>query len=76
VTSSTNFRRAVFCGAQAASFAIGQNNTDGQMNWVEEMFDYGNQLGVSAGMIWGMKKMVFNSADFGTLVLSSYAPAL
>lgn len=67
-------RRAVFCGAQAASMAYGQDGGPNQMSWVEELFDYGNQLGVSAGMIAGMKKSVFNSADFGTIVVSSYAP--
>jgi hypothetical protein len=34
-----------------------------------------NQLGVSAGLIWGLKKSVFNSQDFGTIVLSTYAAA-
>ena len=34
-----------------------------------------NQLGVSAGLIFGLKKMVFNSKDFATIVVSSYAPA-
>jgi N4-gp56 family major capsid protein len=66
-------RRAVFCGAQAAVMAYGQNNQDGEMTWVEELFDYGNQLGVSAGLIFGIKKMVFNSADFGTITLPTYA---
>jgi hypothetical protein len=45
------------------------------MTWVEELFDYENELGVSAGMIYGFKKMVFNSADFSTIVMSSYSPA-
>lgn len=69
-------RRAVFCGAQAAGMAYGQDNGPNQMSWVEELFDFGNQLGVSAGMIFGMKKTVFNSQDFGTIVLSSYAPTV
>ena len=73
-TQTTDYFRAIFCGAQAAAFAVGQDNTDAAMNWVEELFDYENQLGVSAGMIFGMKKMVFNSADFATIVVSSYAP--
>jgi len=72
-TAST--RRAVFCGAQAAVLAYGQNNADSEMTWVEELFDYGNQLGVSAGLIFGIKKMVFNSVDFATIVLSTYAAA-
>lgn len=75
VTSSTLYRRAVFCGAQAAVLAFGQNNSENKMTWAEEVFDYGNQLGVSAGMIFGCKKTVFNSIDFGVITLSGYAPA-
>ena len=70
-----NTRRAVLCGAQAAVLAYGQNNADGEMTWVEELFDFGNQLGVSAGMIFGMKKTVFNAADFATIIMTSYAAA-
>lgn len=66
--SSGTGRRAIFCGAQAAVFAVGQNNTPEKMSWVEELFDYENQLGVSAGMIFGAKKAVFNSTDFGVMV--------
>jgi N4-gp56 family major capsid protein len=69
----SNTRRAVFAGAQALSMAFGQKNQDQQATWVEELFDYGNQLGVSAGMIFGLKKTVFNSQDFSTIVLSTYA---
>lgn len=71
--SIASTRRAVFCGAQAAVMAYGQQNQDGEMTWVEELFDYGNQLGVSAGLIFGIKKMVFNSADFGTITLPTFA---
>ena len=74
VTSSTSYRRGVFCGAQSAVFAVGQGGSPTQMSWNEELFDYGNQLGVEAGMIFGIKKTVFNSVDFGTIVLSGYAP--
>ena len=45
------------------------------MSWVEELFDYQNQLGVSAGMIAGLKKTQFNSEDFGTITVSTYAAA-
>ena len=76
ITSSTSYRRGIFCGAQAAAIAFGQDNSDGAMSWVEELFDYNNQLGVSAGLIFGLKKMVFNNTDFATIVMSSYAPAL
>lgn len=70
-----NTRRGVFCGAQAAVFAMGQGTNADQPNWYEQLFDYGNKLGVAGGMIAALKKTVFNSADFGTIVLSSYAAA-
>ncbi len=72
---TTNVRRAVLCGAQAACIAYGQDAADGNFSWYEELFDYGNQLGVEAGMIWGLKKTQFNSIDFGTIVVSTYASA-
>jgi N4-gp56 family major capsid protein len=68
-------RRAVFCGAQAAVMAYGKDDAGGEMSWTEELFDYGNQLGVSGGMIAGLKKTRFNSADFGTIVVPTYAIA-
>lgn len=73
--SNALYRRGVFCGAQAAVIGVGQGGSTSKMDWVEEKFDYGNQLGVSAGMIVGVKKTVFNSADFSTIVLSGYAPS-
>ncbi len=73
--ATTDFRRGVFCGAQALQIAVGGNGSATQMSWEEEMFDYGNQLGVSAGMMFGVKKAIFNSNDFATIVLSGYAPA-
>ena len=68
--------RALFCGAQAGTVAFGQNysGVEGQ-KWVEKAFDYGNQLGVSSSLIWGAKKSIFNSTDFGVIVLSAYAGA-
>lgn len=72
---TTGVRRAVLCGAQAALLGFGQNNSENKMNWTEELFDYGNQLGVSAGMIWGAKKTVFNSQDFSTCIIATYAVA-
>lgn len=71
----TPFRRAVFAGAQAGLMAFGQKTgTSARASWDEETFDYGNQFGVSAGMIFGTKKTVFNSRDFATIVIGSYAP--
>jgi len=61
--------RAILCGAQSAVLAFGQDNAGNKVSWTEELFDYGNQLGVSAGMIWGLKKTVFNSLDFGVITI-------
>lgn len=72
---TTGIRRGIFCGAQAAVLAFGQNNSENKMTWTEELFDYGNQLGVSAGMIWGAKKTIFNSQDFGSIIIATYAVA-
>lgn len=71
-------RRAVFCGAQAAVFALGQRhvhlNAEGlDMSWHEESFDYDNQLGVSSGMIFGLKATSFNDKRFGSIVVPTYA---
>jgi N4-gp56 family major capsid protein len=71
----TTTRRAIFCGAQAGLMAYGQKDQSAEMSWVEELFDYQNQLGVSAGMIAGMKKTQFNSEDFCVITVSSYAAA-
>lgn len=70
-----NTKRSVLCGAQAAVFATGENSSNSQPNWYEQLFDYGNKLGVAGGMIAALKKTVFNSADFGTIVMSTYAAA-
>ena len=75
-------RRAVLCGAQSASIAFGGSGSDSSYDWNEELFDYGNALGVEAGSIFGMKKNKFspesgsnNAEDFGSIVISSYAAA-
>lgn len=72
----TTVRRAVLLGAQAAVIGYGQANY-GPMKyrWNEELLDHKRKLEVSAWSIWGMKKTVFNSADFGTVVVSTYATA-
>lgn len=67
--------RAILCGAQAATLAFGQDSAGNKVSWVEELFDYGNQLGVAAGMIWGGKKMVFNNQDFGVIVVATSGAA-
>lgn len=77
-TQST-VKRAIFCGAQAGVVAFGQDFGGGasgeNFNWVEKTFDYGNQLGVSAATIFGLKKTVFNSVDFATIVIPTQSIA-
>jgi N4-gp56 family major capsid protein len=74
--AQANTRRAVFCGAQAAAIGFGKEFSNGShFKWIEELFDYERELGVSAQTVWGMKKSVFNSQDFGTIVATTYAVA-
>lgn len=73
--AQTSTRRAVLCGAQAGVMGFGQGHSFKEFDWYEELFDYGNQLGVKAGCIGGLKKSVFNSVDFGTITVSTYAVA-
>jgi N4-gp56 family major capsid protein len=74
-TSIDTVRRGIFCGAQSAAIAFGQGHDFESWVWKEEEEDYGNQLGVAAGCICGLKKLKFNSVDFGSMVLSTYAAA-
>ena len=46
----TAVRRAIFCGAQAACFATGRRDNGLQAKWVEEFFDYENELGVAVAL--------------------------
>jgi N4-gp56 family major capsid protein len=72
----TSTRRAVFCGAQAAAVGFGKEFSKGShFKWIEELFDYERELGVSSQTVWGIKKTVFNSQDFGALVATTYAVA-
>lgn len=69
----SNTRRAIFCGAQAITLAFGKDNTQTKFKWTEKMFDYDHELGVAASCIFAMKKTRFNSEDYGTVVISTYA---
>jgi len=71
----TTVRRAVLLGAQACAISFGKNNGATNYNWNEELIDHKRQLEVSVLSIFGMKKTVFDSQDFGTVVVSSYAAA-
>ena len=43
------------------------------LRWYEELLDAGNQLRVTAGMVYGIKKTRFASQDYATIVLSTWA---
>jgi N4-gp56 family major capsid protein len=66
-------RRAIFCGAQSAASAQGRfGGTATNYRWVEKYFDYDREYGIMAGFMGGIKKLQFNSEDFGVQVLSTY----
>jgi len=71
----TTVRRAVLLGAQAACVAYGKQGGPNRYRWNEELFDHKRRLEISAGTIMGLKKTRFNSLDFGTVVVSTYAVA-
>lgn len=65
--------RALFCGAQALAMA-----DIGDPTVTEDIFDYGNQNGISIGKIFGFRKPKYNSApdyavsnDFGVIALDT-----
>lgn len=68
-------RRAAFMGAQACSLGFATDSDDLAFDWIEELFDYERELGVSAQTMFGLKKSRFNGVDFGVITLSSYAAA-
>lgn len=68
-----NTRRGVFCGAQSMIAAYGQGFGPEEWEVNEETFDFKRQYAQNGLNIFGMKKSVFNSSDFGTIVLTSYA---
>jgi N4-gp56 family major capsid protein len=70
----TTVRRAVLLGAQAAAIAYGQKGgTTNKYRWNEELLDHKRRLEVGSFAIFGMKKLVWNSQDFGTVTISTYA---
>jgi len=66
--SSANVARNLLLGQQAGCYAIAK-----EPYWREKPFDYGNSYGVATGLIYGFKKTVFNSEDYGTICM--YASA-
>ena len=79
----TSIRRNLFLGAQAGAFAIGSAYNKRKkakfgnlpMSWAEDIDDYGDKEGISAGMIFGIKAARYNSKNYGAMVMSSYSAA-
>ena len=70
-TAVANTKRAQFLGAQAASMAFGRGAGESQkFRWLEELRDFGRQIGIGVSAIWGLKKVQFqlSAAGGGTLV--------
>lgn len=70
-----NVGRAVLLGGQAAMMAFGQRGSISKYRWNEELFDHKRRMEVSAWTIHGLKKTQYNSADYGTVVVSTYSVA-
>ena len=77
-----NVRRAVLCGRDAIAFASAfsgvlddLSETDGNvpLKMFTQLKDYDYQKGIEARMIYGVKKLQFDSEDFGSTVISTYA---
>jgi N4-gp56 family major capsid protein len=68
-------RRAVLLGGQAAMMGFGRDNGPNKITWNEELFDHKRRLEISALTIHGIKKTRYNSVDYGTVVISTYAAA-
>lgn len=73
--AQSNTRRAIFCGAQAGLIGYANSENGEKMSWFEELFDYGNQFGVAAGYIGGLKGTFFNGSAYGRIIVPTYASA-
>ena len=80
--AASTVRRNLFLGAQAGVFAMGsaydgiekeRMGKDNLMSWYEQTDDFGNEKAISVGSIFGMKSTLFNSKDYGKMVITSYA---
>jgi N4-gp56 family major capsid protein len=66
--------RALFLGEQALVAAFGSPGSGFRFGWNEETRDNGNQVVISSNSIFGIKKVTFNSLDYGIMALDTYSP--
>lgn len=69
-SGSAYVSRNVLCGQQAGVLAWGK-----PVKWVEKLFDYENQWGISCGAIFGTIKPMFNSVDYGVVTIYAASAA-
>jgi N4-gp56 family major capsid protein len=68
-----NTKRALFLGSQAAVLAFGRGQGESQkFRWLEELRDFGRQIGIGVSAIWGLVKVQFNAQDFAIIALDTY----
>ena len=72
-TAVANTKRAQGLGAQDAVLAFGRGQGEAQkFRWLEELRDFGRQIGIGVSAIWGMVKVQFNAADFAVAGIDTY----
>lgn len=64
--------RALLCGQQAVACV----KSDRGPRWTEKMFDYDNKWAISAGMLAGIQKIMFNSLEYGVISIDTAATDL
>jgi N4-gp56 family major capsid protein len=75
-----NTKRNLFLGAQAMTMAFGRRSgSDTMFVWLEELRDFGRQLGVGISAVWGLKKVAVTPTtgtatpvDFGVIVIDVF----
>ena len=73
-TAVANTKRAQFLGAQAATMAFGRGSGESQkFRWLEELRDFGRQIGIGVSAIWAAKKVQFQLSAPGGGTLVDYA---
>lgn len=71
-TAQTNTRRAVFCGKQALTMALGQGYGAAGYMFKQDDGDVKNRVDISITGIWGCKRSVYNSVDYGAIAVTHY----
>ncbi|MCP5230897.1 MAG: N4-gp56 family major capsid protein [Zoogloeaceae bacterium] len=65
--------RNLFLGEQAGVCAFGSPGTGLRFDWHEETRDNGNQVVITSSSIFGIKKVRFNSKDYGCIAIDTAA---